>query len=141
MNNFTAIGRLTKDPEAASTANQKVYCRFTIAVDRGYKGADGNKITDFIPCLSWDPTATLITRYFHKGDLIGISGRLESSSYEDKGEKRTSYSILVNSIDFIQGKKESKPEPQAPKNPIEPPTAPNYELPIEIEDEEPPFDV
>ena len=140
MNSFNAIGRLTKEPEATTTANQKVYCRFSIAVDRGYKGNDGNRIVDFIPCIAWDPTATLITKYFHKGDFIGINGRLESNSYEDKGEKKTSYSILVNNIDFIQGKSENKVEP-APPTPLEE-AAKDYELPYQdTEDEELPFEV
>lgn len=140
MNNFNGIGRLTKDPEASVTANQKVFCSFSIAVDRGYKGSDGNRVIDFIPCIAWDPTATLITKYFHKGDLIGVSGRLEISSWEDRGEKRTRASVLVNNIDFIQGKKETKPEP-TPPTPLEE-AAKDYELPYDNqEDEEPPFEV
>lgn len=144
MNSFNAIGRLTKDPEGATTSNGKVFCKFSLAVDRGYKGADGNRIVDFIPCVAWDPTASLITQYFHKGELIGISGRLEVNKVEDK----IYYSILVNNIDFIQGKKETKPEKTPePTPPPTPPTTPiedlvaNYELPVEIEDDDPPFDI
>ena len=66
MNNCNFVGRLTKDPEAKSTASGKGVVNFSIAVDR-YKDAQGNKVTDFIPCTAWDPTASLISRYFKKG--------------------------------------------------------------------------
>lgn len=110
MNNCSFVGRITKEPELKSTSNGKNFCNFSIAVDRGYKDSQGNRIADFIPCLAWDPTASLITKYFTKGSLIGISGRMESRSYEDNGTKRTNYSILVNNIDFIQGKGGNKSE-------------------------------
>ena len=147
MNSFNAVGRLTKDPEGATTSNGKVYVRFSIAVDRGYKGADGNRIVDFIPCVAWDPTASLITRYFHKGDLIGISGRLETNKVEDNGKSTTYYSILVYNIDFIQGKKETTPDnkpqpaPQPAPTPIED-MVKDYELPnMDDVEGDLPFDV
>lgn len=116
MNNCNFIGRLTKDPEAKTTANQKTLCNFTIAVDREHKDTNGNKITDFIPCIAWSPTAEIVFKYFHKGNLIGVNGRFESRSGEDtNGNKRTYYSISVNHIDFIQGKSESKPQAVAPE--------------------------
>lgn len=114
MNNCNFIGRLTKDPEGKATSNGKTFCNFSIAVDRGYKDSQGNRLTDFIPCKAWDPTASLITKYFKKGNLIGINGRMESNSYDDNGTKRTNYSILVNNIDFIQGKSESKSSIEEP---------------------------
>lgn len=130
MNNCNFIGRLTKDPEAKRAASGKAYCNFSIAIDRGYKDSQGNKITDFIPCVAWDNTANLITQYFTKGNLIGINGRMESRSYDDKGTKRTTYSILVISIDFIQGKSESKPNN---KDDIEPnPYIDAEEVPFDI---------
>jgi single-strand DNA-binding protein len=150
MNSCNFIGRLTKDPEAKSTANGKVFCNFSIAVDRGYKDAQGNKQVDFIPCTAWEATSNLITKYFHKGDLIGINGRLESNQYTDSqtGANKISYNVNVLSIDFIQGKKETKPEPTPSPAPVPtpPPVPPmdnqiSYELPLEIEDEEPPFDI
>lgn len=106
MNNCNFIGRLTKDPELKNTNNGKTLCNFSIAVDRGYKDNQGNKVADFIPCIAWDSKAKLISMYFKKGNLIGIQGRMESKNYEDNGTKRTAYNILVNDIDFIQGKVE-----------------------------------
>lgn len=128
MNNCCFIGRLVRDPEAKVTASQKTLCTFTIAVDRGIKDAEGNKITDFIPCVAWSPTADLITKYFHKGHFIGVNGRFESRLGEDSnGNKKTYYSIMVNHIDFIQGKSESKPqEPEPPR--AEPTEEPEEDL-------------
>jgi single-strand DNA-binding protein len=132
MNSCNFIGRLTKDPEAKSTANGKVFCNFSIAVDRGYKDSQGNKLVDFIPCTAWEATSNLITKYFHKGDLIGINGRLESRAYEDNGAKKTSYSVLVNNIDFIQGKNETK-EPKPQEEPVTPTEDPIEDgVPFEI---------
>lgn len=111
MNNCNFIGRLTKDPELKTTANGNKYINFSIAVDRGYKDSKGDKIVDFIPCIAWDPMASTIAEYFKKGNLIGIVGRMESRSYEDNGNKRTAYSIVVVSLDFIQGKSKTQEEP------------------------------
>ena len=149
MNCINLVGRLTKDPEARATQNGSNYCNFSVAIDR-YKDQNGNKVTDFIPCIAWNKVATTITTYFKKGDLIGINGRLESNQYTDSqtGANKVAYNVNVLSIDFIQGKKETKTEPKPePATPTPPPVPPmdnqiSYELPLEIEDdEEPPFDI
>ena len=121
MNNCNFVGRLTKEPELKATSSGKSVCNFSIAVDRGYKDSQGNRVADFIPCVAWDPIASLIVNNFSKGNNIGVTGRLESRSYEDiDGNKRTIYSILVNNIDFIQGNKApSKSEAQEPTPSIE----------------------
>lgn len=139
MNNCNFIGRLTKDPEAKNTENGKVYCNFSIAVDKGYKDSQGNRQADFIPCVAWENTAKLITQYFKKGNLIGISGRLESRSYEDNGSKRTAYSILVNNIDFIQSKTEAQETKAEETTPTPPPE--QISLNDNIEEEGLPFDI
>ena len=120
MNNCNFIGRLTKDPETKSTSSDKMLCNFSIAVDRGYKDSQGNRLADFIPCTAWGKTAELIADYFKKGSLIGIQGRLESRSYEDnQGNKKTAYAIIVNNIDFISSKSESKSPAQEEPSPYD----------------------
>lgn len=152
MNNCNFVGRLTKDPEPTSLSTGKACCKFTIAVDKGYKDAQGNRQADFIPCIAWEKTATLVTQYFKRGSLIGVTGRLDTKSYEDnQGNKRTSYNIVVNNIDFIGGKAETKTEEQAPKEENTAPNSeamddkstnePNYELPDGGETDGLPFDV
>lgn len=152
MNCIQLIGRLSKDPEAITTSNSKSLVKFTIAVDAG-KTSNGDRGVYFIPCHAWDKTGELITKFFHKGDRIGLAGKLEVNNVKgEDGKSKTYFSINVNNIDFIQDKKETtpSPEPQAepPKEATpfetmakEPDNSP-YELP-EIPDgiEELPFDV
>ena len=139
MNNCTFIGRLTKDPELKHVGgDNKSLCNFTLAVDKPVKDAQGNKQADFVPCTAWGKTAELLSQYFNKGSQIGITGRFESRSYEDEsGNKKTSYSILVNNIDFVGGKSERKPQEERPTadNNTEIGGLPDYDgLPFPLED-------
>lgn len=138
MNNCNFIGRLTADPEIKTTNSGKTLINFSLAVDRDYKNADGSRTVDFIPCIAWDPVASIITRFTHKGDKIGIMGRFEVDNYSDSnGNKKTFYRILVNQIDLIQGKSDNKPQataPVAPQKKIEPETEDDYSLPFPLED-------
>lgn len=102
LNIATIQGRLTASPEFKVTSQGTELCTFTIASDRGKdKGAD------FIPCVAWRQTATFIHSWFGKGDMIIVSGRIQSRSYEDRdGNKRTAYDLNVEKADFCGGKKE-----------------------------------
>ena len=133
MNSCNFVGRLTKDPEVKTSSNGKSFCNFSIAVDKGYKDSQGNRQADFIPCMAWDKTADLIFKYFKKGNLIGVSGRMESRTYEDNGNKRTAYSIVVNNIDFIGGKSEVK-EDNKPQEETKEEANPQMELNIPIDE-------
>jgi single-strand DNA-binding protein len=68
MNKVELIGRLTKEPEIKLTSNQTQYCNFTVAVDRRFKDANGQRQADFINCVGWKNTAVFIQKYFHKGN-------------------------------------------------------------------------
>ena len=142
MNNISLIGRLVKDPEVKALSEKKV-ANFMIAVDREYKDADGQKVSDFIPCLAWSPVAEIIEKYFKKGTPIGIVGRLESRSYTDSaGNNKTFYSVNAQRVDFIQSKNSSNnAAPVAPKKQIDTTVDDDSNLPFPIpgEDDEPPF--
>lgn len=100
-NKAIIIGRTTKDIELKQTQSGKSVCSFSVAVDRRY---DRDK-TDFLNVVAWDKTAEFVNKYFHKGDQIGIDGRVETRSYEDKnGNKRTAVEIIAESVFFIGGK-------------------------------------
>ena len=102
MNKVILIGRLTKDPEVKSTSNQTALCNFTIAVDRRFKDANGNRQADFINCVAWRQQASLIGSYFHKGSRIAIVGNLQSRSYEDnQGQKRYVTEVVVDEVEFV----------------------------------------
>lgn len=111
MNNVSLIGRLTADPEIRQAKETKV-CNFTIAVDRG----DKDRTADFIRCVAFGKTAEFIDDYFDKGTRIGISGRIQTGSYEDKEDKITRYTtdIIVERVDFADGIRDV--EEEKPKN-------------------------
>ena len=115
MNTVSIIGRITKDIEVKKTNSGKSVCGFSVAVQRDKENAD------FIPCKAWEGTADNLGKYFHKGDLIGITGVLSTRTYEDNGEKRFVMEVLVSRFDFINFKKTEtkKEEPEDNDMPFE----------------------
>lgn len=117
MNNVSLTGRITKDPEINYTQqNQVAFLTFTLAVDRGYKDANGNKQADFIPCLAWKSQAEFIGNYVKKGNLIEITGNIQSRSYQNQqGENRVIIEVVIDSVSNLTPKpKEQAPAPQEP---------------------------
>lgn len=114
MLNVIAIqGRLAADPEMRQTTTGKRVCTFRIACDRGRKDANGNSQTDWIPCTAWDKTAEFVCKYFQKGSMIAVDGRLQSRSYQDKnGQNRTAVEIVANNVNFCGSKESTGPAPQ-----------------------------
>ena len=107
MNKIILIGRLTKDPEVKVTQSQVSFCTFTIAVDRKFKTADGERQSDFLTCVAWRQQADLLGRYFQKGSRIGIVGNLQSRSYDNnEGKKVYVTEVVVDEIEFMESKKE-----------------------------------
>lgn len=99
------IGRMTKAGELRTTHNGTSTCSFTVAVDRAFKNANGEKVTDFINCVAWRGQAEFISKYFTKGSVIGVQGNIQTRSYTDKeGNKRTATEILVDRAFFVGGK-------------------------------------
>lgn len=131
MNKWCGIGRLTKDVELKTTNNQIAYCNFTLAVDRRFKDANGQRQADFINCVAWRQTAEFIQKYFRKGSRIGVAGSIQTRSYEKDGQKVFVTEVMVEEAEFVesQSKSESAPAPQA-----EPTPAPEESgsLPFEI---------
>ena len=106
MNNICITGRLTSAPEIKKTTSGVSVCSVSIAVDRDYK-VNGEKATDFIPCIFWRGTAEFVGKYFEKGDMIAVVGSLESRKYKDKdGNKRTVWEVKADKVNFCGGKKE-----------------------------------
>lgn len=118
MNKVELIGRLTKDPEIRTTANQVAFCNFTLAVDRNFKDANGQRQADFINCVAWRQTATFIQKYFRKGNRLAIIGSIQTRSYEDKnGQKVFVTEVIADEAEFVesQSTQASAPAPQAPE--------------------------
>lgn len=102
MNNVTLMGRLTKDPELRRTSSGTAVASFTLAVD---KVSNGERQADFIDCVAWQKTAEFLSKYFAKGQMLALSGRIQTRSYEDKnGNKRKAVEIIANQLYFCGGK-------------------------------------
>lgn len=114
MNNTNLIGRLTKDPELKYSQAGNAVCSFTVAVDRQFKNAQGERETDFIRCIAFSKTAEIIAQYQRKGNQIGITGRIQTGSYEKDGQRHYTTDIVVDNFTFLDNKKDNQQQ-QAPK--------------------------
>lgn len=101
LNKAIIMGRITHDLEVRQTPNGTAVLQFTIAVDRNYSKDGGEKQTDFISCVAWRQTAEFIGRYFGKGRMIAVDGRLQSRTYEDKnGVKHYLTELIIENANF-----------------------------------------
>ena len=111
FNLVVLTGRLTADPELKTTQSGVSVISFCVAVQRQYKSGE-DPITDFINVVAWRHTAEFVTKYFHKGNMIGIEGSIQTRKYEDKdGNKRTAFEVLADDVSFCSTKKEKSSEP------------------------------
>ena len=109
LNHIDLMGRLVADPELRKVGDDVSVVSFRMAVDRDRKNKDtGEREADFINVSAWRSTADFIAQYFAKGDMIVVSGRLQSRMYEDKdGNKRSAYDVVADTVYFGSSKKES----------------------------------
>lgn len=117
MNLVVEIGRLTRDPEVNNGA-----VRLSIAVTRRFKNKEGQYDTDFINCVSFAKTGEFIQKYFHKGDKIAITGRIQTGSYTNsEGKKVYTTDVVVDNAEFVESKGgsalDSTPSGQTKKEP------------------------
>ena len=108
MLNVTAImGRLSRDPELRQTTTGKSVASFTIACSRGRTDANGKDLVDWIDVVAWDHTAEFVCKYFQKGSLIAIDGRLQSRTYKDRnGNNRTAIEVVASNANFAGAKQQ-----------------------------------
>ena len=105
LNVIAIMGRLSRDPELRQTTTGKNVASFTIACSRGRKDANGKDLVDWIPVVAWEHTAEYVCKYFEKGSLIAIDGRLQSRTYKDRdGNNRTAIEIVANNANFAGSK-------------------------------------
>lgn len=107
LNHITIMGRLTRDPELRRTGSGIAVASFTVAVDRDFGNKEGGeRETDFIDCVAWRNTGEFVSKYFAKGRMIVVSGRLQIRNWTDKeGNKRRSAEIVADSCYFGDSKK------------------------------------
>lgn len=127
MNKIIITGRLTKEPEAGTSANGKAFCRFGIACKRKYKNANGETETDFFNVVAFGANATYMTNYATKGILALVSGEMQMQTYSDQqGQKRTSYTITADQCEILEKREQQQAQaPQAPQ-------VPNYYQPAPV---------
>ena len=122
LNHITIMGRFTRDPELRHTQSGTAVTSFTLAVDRDFKDKNsGETATDWISCTAWKGTAEFVSRYFQKGRMAVVDGRLQTRSYQDRdGNKRTAVEVVADHVYFGDSKrKESEgnaPENELPEN-------------------------
>ena len=103
INRVVLTGRLTKDPELRVTQNQMQICNFTLAINRKFKDANGERQADFINCVAFKSRAEVIKQYFNKGSLVGVEGRLQSRSYENKeGQRVFVTEVILDDFSFLE---------------------------------------
>ena len=109
LNHITIMGRLTRDPELRRTGSGIAVASFTVAVDRDFGVRDGGeKETDFIDCVAWRQTGEFVSKYFTKGRMIVVSGRLQIRSWTDKdGNKRRTAEVVADNCYFGDSKRDS----------------------------------
>nr|DAR12526.1 MAG TPA: Single strand binding protein [Caudoviricetes sp.] len=107
LNKIFVMGRLTKDPELRRTNNGTAVASFALAVDRDFKNADGTKDTDFIDIVAWRGTAEFASKYFTKGRMAVVDGRLQMRDWQDKnGNNRRSAEIVADNMYFGDSRKD-----------------------------------
>ena len=105
LNAIAIMGRISRGPELRQTTTGKNVASFTIACSRGRKDANGKDLVDWIPVVAWEHTAEFVCKYFEKGSLIAIDGRLQSRTYKDRdGNNRTAIEIVANNVNFAGSK-------------------------------------
>ena len=128
LNHITLMGRLTRDPELRRTGSGVAVTSFSLAVDRDFgKNENGERETDFIDCVAWRQTGEFVSKYFTKGRMAVVSGRLQIRSWTDKdGNKRRSAEVVADNVYFGDSKRDSDNGGSAYAGSYSAPAAPSY---------------
>ena len=117
LNQFVGVGRLVAEPSVKETEDGKQVSNITIAVPRSYKNENGEYDTDFVDVVLWNGIAENTAEYCHKGDIIGVKGRIQTSNYEtEDGEKRKSTQIVAEKITLLSSSKDKKDDLETTKD-------------------------
>ena len=135
MNKIILIGNLTRDPEPGSTPSGVNFARFTIAVNRPFTTADGERVADYFDIIAWRNLAERCAKYLFKGNKVGITGSVQRRQYEDRdGIKRTTFDVVADEVEFLtprtaqDGAQSSAPRSNQPNN------VPNDLQPVDNDD-------
>ena len=128
LNHIVIMGRLTRDPELRRTATGTAVASFSLAVDRDFgKSENGERETDFIDCVAWRQTGEFVSKYFTKGSMAVVSGRLQIRNWTDKeGNKRRSAEVVADNVYFGESKRSSEGNAYSGNSTYSAPAAPSY---------------
>lgn len=105
MNRIILIGNLTRDPEPGTTQSGVSFTRFTIAVNRTFANAAGERLADYFDVIAWRTVGELCAKHLYKGNKVGITGKVQRRQYEDRdGIKRTSFDVVADEVEFLTPK-------------------------------------
>ena len=147
MNQAQLVGNLTRDPEYRTLQSGVTCCQFTVACQRRFKNANGGYDADFVSCVAWRQTADFIHRHFIKGNKIGLTGTIQTRSYDAQdGSKRYVTEVLVENVEFVAPRSDSggssygqpTPPPVAGQQQMGTNTQQNSDF-TEVDDDELPF--
>jgi single-strand DNA-binding protein len=108
LNQVVLVGRLVKDPELVETESNKKMTHITIAIPRSFKNVNGEYESDFINCVLWDAVAKSTVDYCHKGDIVGVKGRIQSRMVEENKEKKYYFDVVAERVTFLSSNKKEK---------------------------------
>lgn len=108
INRTVLVGRLTKDPEIRYTQSRTAVANFTMAVNRQFTNANGEREADFISCIVWRKAAENFCNFTHKGSLVGIDGRIQTSTYEKEGQRVYSTQVVVDGFSLLEPKQQGQ---------------------------------
>lgn len=109
LNTVSLMGRLTADPELRYTGSNIPVTGFALAVERDYKSGDGEKQTDFINIVAWRNTAEFVSKWFRKGQLMAVTGSIQTRKYQDRdGNNRTAVEVVADRAYFAEGKRDTE---------------------------------
>ena len=130
LNHIVLMGRLTRDPELRRTGSGIAVASFTLAVDRDYAAQGAERETDFVDIVAWRSTAEFVSKYFTKGRMAVVSGRLQIRNWQDKdGNKRRSAEVVANDVYFGDSKRDGASAPAGFDQSAPSYAAPSYAAP------------
>ena len=135
LNRVAIMGRLTKEPELRHTQSDIPVVSFTLAVDRGFKNGEERQ-ADFINIVAWRGTAEFVSKWFSKGQLVAVSGRIQSRTYKDRdGNNRAAVEVVADEVFFAESKKSGSEERTT--NELPPPASEDFEEVYEVDSDLP----
>lgn len=140
VNNVVLVGRITRDPEIRTSSTGTNVCNFSLAINRNFKNNAGEYDADFVNCVAFNQTATLMEQYVAKGQLLSVQGRIQTRNYDDKdGRKVYVTEVVCNTLSFLESKRNANTNEQTNVNPQTNNQGFDQDLDFSVDDDDLPF--